>query len=62
MADEGKVLYYTTVPEEHPVHLSDPSCSIGGVIPIRDLRMGDDGRPLCDECVVMRSASELLES
>ena len=50
MTEARQVLYYSTAAEDEPVHHNNPSCSIGGQISITNIRLGDDGRPLCDEC------------
>lgn len=62
MVNTRKVLYYSLVVGEHPVHHNDPVCRTGGQTSIRDIRLGDDGRPLCDECAVMGSAEDLVSS
>jgi hypothetical protein len=60
MVNTRKVLYYSRVVGAHPVHHNDPVCRIGGQNSIWDIRLGDDGRPLCDECAVMGSAEDLV--
>jgi hypothetical protein len=57
MAKQREVLYHSTAIGDHSVHHNSPVCRIGGQTSIRDIRLGDDGRPLCDECAVMRSLS-----
>lgn len=57
MDAQRKVLYYTTQAEDRPVHHNNPNCIAGGKIRIKDIRSGDDGRPLCDECAAMPGES-----
>jgi hypothetical protein len=52
------VLYHSRVDADHPIHHNNPVCRIGGQTSIRDIRLGDDGRPLCDLCAVLRAAAE----
>jgi hypothetical protein len=51
MAAPSKVLYFSIATEDHPVHHNNPTCRIGIQILIKDVRLGDAGRPLCDECI-----------
>jgi hypothetical protein len=60
MAGPSKVLYYSIATEDFPVHHNNPTCRIGIQILIKDVRLGDDGRPLCDECIRLE-LSELHE-
>jgi hypothetical protein len=54
------VLYHSTVVEgSNPVHHNNPVCWIGGKTSIRDIRLGDAGRPLCDECALLWPAPKL---
>ncbi len=55
MTEQRNVLYYSAAEEDHPVHHNNPRCSIGGQIRIKDIRLGDDGRPPCDECAATES-------
>jgi hypothetical protein len=50
------VLYHSTAVGAHPVHHNSPVCRIGGQTSIKDVRLGDDGRPLCDECMSIATA------
>jgi hypothetical protein len=61
MAEQSKVLYHSIATEGDPVHHNNPTCRIGIQILIKDVRLGDDGRPLCDECIRLE-LSELHET
>jgi hypothetical protein len=61
MGEPGRVLYHSIATEEHPVHHNNPTCRIGIQISLRDVRLGDDDRPLCDQCIVLDLLFEFPE-
>jgi hypothetical protein len=47
------VIYHSADVGDHPVHHNTLLCRIGSQTSVRDIRLGDDGRPLCRTCVVL---------